>query len=224
MTATKPVLTPCKARSGYFGPREDIRNKYIDQDNAPPKTNRSPRESNTERAEAFPPPPMVKTTNPNKATTHPNQTLRPMTAFPIRVEISGVNKTLVCVKKEARPDPVDTNPTVNKPCAKKFHIASSMPERNNGPMAVDVDIESSSFGVSVSFVIESVVEVAAALFDGFILFSSKGGKKHKKASHPRVADKAAAEGGTSGISYTNLSETFRVPYSIATSANKNRPR
>mmetsp|Transcript_1873 Transcript_1873/g.4941 ORF Transcript_1873/g.4941 Transcript_1873/m.4941 type:complete len:226 (-) Transcript_1873:439-1116(-) len=195
----------------------DIRNKYTDHDRAPPNTKRSPRESDNEKAEApaAAPPPTVKTTNPTKATRQPNQTLRPITSFPIRVEISGVNKTLVCVKKEARPDPVDIKPTFSNPCAKKFHRPNSMPDQNNDPASAGTSI------VFFSCLASETVDVAAVA--AFLLSSSKGGKKHKKANHPRVADNAAAVGGTGGTSYTNLRETFRVPYSMATSAKKNRP-
>ena len=163
---------------------------YIDQDTAPPSTKRFPRESAREKADedapaaAAPPPelaPTVRTTSPRSATMQADQTFLPMDCLPIKVERSGVNKTLVCVRKAARADPVVTNPTFSIPCDKNPHTASSIPDRNSGSLGEGGGRPS-------------------LLCLAFWLPRKSDGRNYKNASHPLVAESAAAVGGISGTS------------------------
>mmetsp|Transcript_11870 Transcript_11870/g.30117 ORF Transcript_11870/g.30117 Transcript_11870/m.30117 type:complete len:167 (-) Transcript_11870:508-1008(-) len=166
-----------------------MRNKYIDHDRAPPRIKRSPLESAKAKADApaaAPPAPMVKTMRPPRATTHASHTFLLTDCFPINVEIRGVKRTLACVKKDARADAVDTSPTFSNPWAKNPHVANSSPDLNNGEK------------IPSPFFFES--DNSAVCWLVLRWLTRSGGKKQKKASHPRVVDRAAAVGGTAGTS------------------------
>lgn len=103
-------------------------------------------------------------------------------AFPARMEMRGVNRTLVCVKKLARADPVDKRPTFNNPCAKAFQMANSSPASNNGVHDHGEDEWDRGCGGG---------DCCMDLFLG----RKKRGKKQTDAIQPRVALIAVADGG-----------------------------
>eukprot|EP00977_Amphora_coffeiformis_P016991 scaffold5385_cov152-Amphora_coffeaeformis.AAC.1 len=175
---SKNVLPAWRGISSNLPPIWERRNKYKDQQRAPPITIKSPRAKPPLTMPLMPPDKSVK---PPKARMHPSKTVGAMD-WPATKLITGVRTTLNCVKKEALALATDNKPNVNKPCAPKFQTANSA-AANQKEVGVVIGLDK-SLPSSCDW---SVV---------FLLLVNKRGTKQAVANHPRVADNAEGSGGS----------------------------
>ena len=169
-----------------------MRNTYREYVSAPPKAIKSPiftdnpfGISELTNSTDCPPGSIPNVTTPTNATRHPAHT-KFFTGSPKNVSTNGVNAIDACVKNDTLVASVNNSATLQHPCARKFHVASSN--------AAD---QKSLFSL-----------VSPLLF--FLNESSSCGTKHNRTMTPLIIPNVPTDGGPA-LTKTIFKDTHKPP-------------